>query len=230
MQQSQLWNGVYQTPQQPVYPYPAQVPIAPNWHDWAQRLYQAEQKLKEQSDQIANLQQQLNDVKNKPPLHVEYHFDQLKVSRLEGTLNVGMSPQGVQGIESLETPDPSCWQVANETPDAALPAIRDVQKEMADYMSDQSNKVLVDLEQQIGVALDSDHRKQVIDDVKRQLNTRVNYYARTSVYPAEGTDDERKQWRDSIVQKTKRDIQGAFTAYLSNQKNTQSRKGGSDRP
>jgi len=230
MQQSQQWNGVYQTPQQPVYPYPAQPAVSQIWHDLARRLYQAEQKLKEQSDQIASLQQQLNDVKNKTPLHVEYHFDQLKVNRLEGTLNVGLSPQGVQGIESLETPDPSCWQVANGTTDAALPTIRDIQKEMSDYMDSQSNDVLVELERQSGVALDPEHRKQVIEDVKRQLNTRVNYYARMSAYPADGTDDERKLWRDPIVQKTKRDIHGAFAAYLSNQNKMHSGKGGSDIP
>ncbi|URN94288.1 MAG: spore germination protein GerPC [Candidatus Pristimantibacillus lignocellulolyticus] len=74
------------------------------WQQWAFRI---EQRLQEQQDTIDTLQatvsqleQQLTDQKqnhsssNPPIFHVdkiEYHFDQLKVETLEGSLQIGMS-------------------------------------------------------------------------------------------------------------------------------------------
>jgi spore germination protein PC len=180
------------------------------------------------SAQLADVQKQLDDIKSKPPLHIEYHFDQLKVNRLEGTLNVGISPQGISGIESLETPDPSCWKINSDPPDEAAVPIRNLQAEMSDYMKTNSNAVLLEMERQFGVSLDEEHRRRVVDDVAKQLNERVHYYARSSDYPAQGTEEERDKWKNAIIEKTRRDIRGAFSAYLSNQR--QAMKGSDTAP
>lgn len=220
-QQPYRWNGALQQP--------IQAPAAPDWSGWMQRLHQSELKLRQMTDQLADMQKQLDEIKNKPPLHIEYHFDQLKVNQLEGTLNVGLSPQGMQGIESFEAPNPACWNVAKTQPEEPLPPIRGLQDEMSAFMSANSLNVLMETERQFGVALEEDHRRRVIEDVRKQLNERVHYYARTAPYPSEGTDEERRQWADSIKEKTRRDIQGAFSAYLSKQRQQQSqssRKGG----
>jgi spore germination protein PC len=195
----------------------AAAPSVLDWNQWIQRLYQSEFKLYQMTDQLANLQKQLDDIKNKPPLHIEYHFDQLKVNRLEGTLNVGLSPQGIPGIESFETPDPSCWKVTTDKPEDDDVPIRNLQNDMAAYMIDNAANVLTSMEQQFGIQLDEDHRKRIIEDVKNQLNERVHYYAKTNPYPSKGTDEERQKWNGSIKEKTQRDIHGAFSAYLSNQ-------------
>ncbi|TFE29863.1 spore germination protein GerPC [Cohnella luojiensis] len=216
MQRPYIWNGSYQTPNS--------MPTAQNWQEWIQRLYQSEQKLQQMSEQLANVQKQLDDIKNKPPLHIEYHFDQLKVNRLEGTLNVGLSPQGIPGIESFEAPDPACWKVNSDPPDETDSLIRSLQNEMSDYMNEDSATLLIQMERQFKVALEDDHRARVIEDVRKQLNERVHYYAKSAPYPAKGSEEERRQWYESIKEKTQKDIQGAFSAYLSKQRQVQ--KGG----
>jgi spore germination protein PC len=182
-----------------------------------QRICNLEFKVQQLTEQLASQQRQLDDLKGKPPVHVEYHFDQLKVNRLEGTLNVGITPQGIQGIESFEAPDPSCWKVTNDTPDATLVPLQQLQGEMANYMDTESRALLMELEKQYSVTLDDAHRRRITDDVKHQLNERVHYYARKEAYPANGSEEEQLKWRDSIRQKTIHDIQGAFSAYLSKQ-------------
>ncbi|WP_239613797.1 spore germination protein GerPC [Cohnella mopanensis] len=209
MQQPYLWNSVYQ--QQP------QAPVALNWTEWCQRLYQTEVKLQQLTEQLANVQKQLDEVRNKQPLHVEYHFDQLKVNRLEGTLNVGISPQGVQGIESFETPNPVCWNVNTEQTEEANLPIRALQKDMNEYMIKEAPAILIGMERQFGITLDEEHRRTILDDVNKQLNDRVRYYAKTIDYPDKGTDEERKNWNESVKDKTRRDIQAAFSAYLGKQ-------------
>jgi len=200
---------------------PAAVSAQVYWQEWTQRLSQAELQIRLLTERLADVQKQLDEVKSRPPMHVEYHFDQLKVNRLEGTLNVGISPQGIQGIESLETPDPDCWKVTTGPADEAAEPIRELQREMATYMDLESPRVLSDLEDRFGFALDEERRLQVIEDVKRQLNDRVHYYARKTEYPPKEKADERARWRQDIKDKTARDIQGAFSAYLSKQKSVQ---------
>jgi spore germination protein PC len=203
MQQPYYWNGL------------TYIPAAPNWSDWTSRLKQSEQKVQQMTEQLAGLQKQLEDIKNKPPLHIEYHFDQLKVNRLDGTLNVGLSPQGIQGIESFEAPDPASWKVTSDQSEETEPPIRDLQNEMKAYINDNSTNVLIAMERQYGVPLEEDHRQRVLDDVKNQINERVHYYARIAPYPSKGTVEELQKWRDTIKEKTQRDIHGAFSDYLS---------------
>jgi len=218
-QQPNLWNGVYQSSQQPFYAGSVPGAAAPNpWIDLTQRLYSAETQLKQLTDQLALVQKQLDEVKSKPPMHIEYHFDQLKVNRLEGTLNVGIAPQGIKDIEALETPGFAGWKAAEE--DEALQPLRQVQQEMAAYMDTESYSVLTKMESQFNVSLSEEHRAQVIADVKKQLGERVHYYVRSETYPAQGTEEEKRIWRDKIKNKTIRDVQGAFAAYLGRQQNS----------
>ncbi len=48
--------------------------------------------------------EELQQLKEKPAVHVdriEYKFDQLKVETLEGTLNIGLNPSDLSGIEDF---------------------------------------------------------------------------------------------------------------------------------
>ncbi|WEK55573.1 MAG: spore germination protein GerPC [Candidatus Cohnella colombiensis] len=195
------------------YPFPPEQ-SAPQWQ---QRIVQIEQQLGQLSTQLKGMQDQLNELKNKPPLHVEYHFDQLKVNRLEGTLNVGISPQGMPSIDSLETPNTNQMQDVAELDNDTEQPLRIVQQEMSTYMQSQAPNILIDLEQQYQITLDRDERTRVINDVNKQLEGRVRYYATMSTYPSQGTNEERQQWSRSIKEKTIRDVHGAFSTYLSKQ-------------
>ncbi|MBW5446810.1 hypothetical protein GE107_12125 [Cohnella sp. CFH 77786] len=195
-----------------VYNWPYPFPDGP---EIAQRLAQAEQTIRQLTDRIGQLERQLEELRNKPSLHVAYHFDQLKVNELKGTLNVGLSPQGVQGIDSFETPFTGNWQVTNGmTADEAAQPIGQLQQQMLDYMDREGPGVLFGLEQKYGVSLGEDHRQRVLNDVKTQLKDRVHYYAKTSPYPAVGTEEERRLWGQSVIDKTTKDVGIALTTYV----------------
>lgn len=54
--------------------------------------------------QVAALNERVNAVENKPYYHVDtiqYHFDQLKVEKLDGTLNIGMSAPSEEQIKEV---------------------------------------------------------------------------------------------------------------------------------
>jgi len=189
-----------------------------DWPTLLQRFYASERKLQQVTAQLQTIQKQLDDMKAKPPLHIEYHFDQLKVNRLEGTLNVGIAPQGMPDIESLETPGNAGWSVEQAPADADDKddddRLRSMQGEIYRYMDMEGAQALVALESRHGVALDEAHRAKVVRDVRGQLKERVRYYVTMKPFPKDGTKEDQRQWHDEIKSKTTRDINGAFSAYL----------------
>ncbi|WP_027085095.1 spore germination protein GerPC [Cohnella panacarvi] len=201
-------------------PGTAKGPVSPicDWPTLLQRFYASEQMLQRITAQLQSLQKQLDDVRSKPPLHVEYHFDQLKVNRLEGTLNVGISPQGMPDIESLETPGSANWSVqqapANDDGQDADDPLSRMQNDMYRYMDSEGTQALIAIESRYGVSLDDAHRARIVQDVRGQLRERVRYYVTMKPYPDKGTDEEKRRWDDEIKTKTTRDINGAFAAYL----------------
>jgi spore germination protein PC len=159
-------------------------------------------------------------LKNKPPVHVEYHFDQLKVSRLEGTLNIGLTPQGVQSMEDLDLPVPGTWTSASApvpgAQDEAMQRIRGLQTEAAEDVDRNLPAALRRLADQMKAPIDEPHIRLIVDDIKKQLNSRVQYYARTLPYPEQGSEEERTGWSRTVLDKTKRDVEIAISQYLHN--------------
>jgi len=80
------------------------------WQHWAFRV---EQRLQEQQDLIEQLQQELQllrqqentrEQQSAPTIHVdkiEYHFDQLKVDTLEGSLQIGLSTSNPEQLPMM---------------------------------------------------------------------------------------------------------------------------------
>ncbi|CAM3789337.1 spore germination protein GerPC [Cohnella lubricantis] len=218
-----------------------------DWQAWFERFRQLEQQLQQAVSQIEDMTREIAELKSKPPVHVEYHFDQLKVSRLEGTLNIGLSPQGLQNMEPFDVSGAGNWSPpyapvpgtvpgtapgavsgdAGSAPgaatgpaavpppsDATAQRIRGLQAEAASEVERTIPSALHELADQLQVPINEPHLRAIIDDIKKQLNHRVHYYARTTPYPEQGTDEERTNWSRSVLGRTKRDVEAAIAQYL----------------
>lgn len=219
---SDPWQGSYPGS----FPYPL-----PDGADLERRLSRAEQTLNRLSERLEQVERQLEEVNNRTPMHIEYHFDQLKVNELKGTLNVGLSPQGAQGIESFETPFSQWPQPGGMTADASADSrpIGELAQQMESYMDNDAPAILSGLEQQFGVTLNPAHRLRLLADVKGQLKERVHYYAKISPYPADGADEERRTWRQAVIDKTTRDVHAALSGYMQQwQKKSANEQGGAE--
>lgn len=181
-----------------------------------QRLEAAEKTISKLTERLDQLERLSEEMRAKPPLHIEYHFDQLKVNELKGTLNVGLSPQGVQGIDSFETPF-APWSIASGPGGAGTGTIEPItplQQQMETYLDREGPALLAGLEGENSIALDDKHRMRLLADVRSQLKDRVHYYAKTTPYPAAGSENDRQAWSRSVQERTFRDVRAALTAYL----------------
>lgn len=64
----------------------------------SQQIMMLEKRLNE-------LQQEIQMIKDKPTTNIEridYQFDQLKIERLEGTLNIGLNPSDPNSVQNFE--------------------------------------------------------------------------------------------------------------------------------
>jgi len=197
--------------------YPPAVPPPPDGPEPAHHLKRLEEAIRRLEERLHQAEKQLEELRARPPLHVEYHFDQLKVNELKGTLNVGLSPKGAQGIDMLDLPESlGAGGMWGETAQPFLGGgpIPGLQQEMQDYMDREGPVLLAELERQRGLTLDEAHRLRLIQDIKSQLNARVHYYGKTMPYPAAGSEEEKEEWRKSVTERTLRDVRTALGTYL----------------
>jgi spore germination protein PC len=186
---------------------------------WANRVNHTEQSVRQLLNRIEQLERQLEEIRSRPPIQIEYHFDQLKVNELKGTLNVGLSPQGAAGIDAFELP-PDQWPLnaSPEMADQKEEPIALLQRQLFDYMDQTAPAMLENMEQQFGIMLGPLHRQRLIADIKRQLPERIRYYVSVMPKPKDATETEQQSWHQSVIDKTTRDILEAFTNYIKRQK------------
>lgn len=205
------------------------------WQAWSYEVMQklkAHQELIEQLECTVNdLSAQLKKLEAKPTYNIEsiqYHFDQLKVEKLEGKLNIGMSVPGLNpGGENGDNGDSSIEQLsvpqgdANAYP-AAIPAMeppdaayRNVYSRLISFLNTEAHQALLQYEQELELPLDPYHRRIIIEDVRRQMPPRIHYYLQmhkkdndehASLYP--------DLMADEVYAKTRRDAEAAIGTYM----------------
>ncbi|MDG0789806.1 spore germination protein GerPC [Cohnella ginsengisoli] len=187
----------------------------------------AAEQLKEFQKQIDNLRQQhaeaqsrigemqtrIEDLQRQPPVHVEYHFDQLKVSRLDGTLNIGISPNAKGDVDSFEVPATGTWQTpaaGSEGPESFIPRLLKQGREMFDQ---EAAADLAATAAKNGISFEASEIGRVTEDVKAQLGPRIQYYARTTPLPKESGEKALADWEREVIGKVRKDVRAAFENY-----------------
>lgn len=181
---------------------------------YEQQIATLTQQQAQMQAKIAELQTRVEELQRKPPVHVEYHFDQLKVSRLDGTLNIGLSPNSQSGVDAFDVPAPGTWQTPAVSQEGPEPQIPGLLSEGASYMNAEAPANLSALAAQNGLDFQPSELRAVTEDVKAQLGARIQYYARTMPLPEKAGDQELAAWRQGVMDKVKKDIRTAFDNYV----------------
>lgn len=204
------------------------------WQDWSaevgRRLHQQQLQIDRLETQLTQLLGKFKTLEAKPTYTIEninYRFDQLKVEKLEGTLNIGMTlPGGPNGDAAFpgtgEVEQLTVGDDPNYFPDAQASAppqpegpFRELTKRLDGYVASEGERRLLGHEMELGMQLDVHHRRSVLEDVRKQLPSRIRHYIQQM------TREEQDQARSNpgdmterIFQKTKRDAEAAIAAYM----------------
>jgi spore germination protein PC len=171
------------------------------------------QKIIKLEKKIAELENELMNVRKLPQTtieKIEYKFDQLKVETLEGTLNIGLTPNGTETIEDFAV---SPEKVIIPQPQPIM--FRNIQTKVNDYLTNECENILKSIEERYSQRLDDTYRQFILQDIGRQVDDRIRFYIQQKInngqMPASGSS---KEIEDEISEKVKRDIEQSIELFI----------------
>ncbi len=176
---------------------------------------------------ILRLENEMKEIKQKPSTtieRIEYKFDQLKVETLEGTLNIGLNPSDTGAIDDFSVSQgkmqvPPYNQFNREY-------VEGIRGEMMIYLEDECLDLINTIEKKHGAILDQSYRDFIIDDISKQLDTRIEYHLNQQLSNPSLSRNEPDTIHNNVVASMKTDIENAINAFIINL--PQNMKGGKD--
>lgn len=191
-------------------------------YDWNAIFRQLYTQLLWQSEKLVKMDRKLDDIllelqalRRQKAVNVEkieYNFDQLKVEKLDGTLNIGITPDNAKSIEQFAIGD-------NDVMVGPIPIKTDAPESYAAIQSGVMNYLNVDvpnemktMEGKYNLSLAGEYRDHILADVKKQVNERIAHYMQKFELKddAEDRDDHVKIISDRV----KNDIRLGVERYL----------------
>lgn len=176
-----------------------------------QSLIQANHhRIRELEQTVEQLQKELSEIKKEKAIHVdkiEYHFDQLKVETLEGTLNIGLSPKSLE--EQIEDLTVNGKQINGDVDEN-----EEVKSFLAQFEHYFDQEFVADVERlskKYGVPIDATFLPLVKEQLQKQLSDRILYYLQQMKQAHMENDPT---IRERILSHTKQDILTALEQFL----------------
>lgn len=180
-----------------------------------QRILQLQQQKIQRLEKVLREHESLiSELRNRPVTHIdkiEYKFDQLKVESLEGTLNIGLSPNGDGPIDEFEVNQNGSVISNHHQPNPGI--FEMLHTNIHHYLTEDCPSIIQSLEQKRSIRLDPSFRKFMIEDVRRQIDERIHHYVNQmnlEEFSPEQLDEKTKE----IAEKVKEDINRAFDSFL----------------
>lgn len=165
---------------------------------------------------IAELQNEVASLKDRPPVqigNIEYKFDQLKVETLEGTLNIGLNPTDLNGIEdfavdqkSLNVPIP---------PKQLFKRKIELETALYQYLETDLEQIYREAQTNLGINVDESYFSFIKEDIKKQLSGRVDHHLKELASAGRG-DEMDPEINTQIIDRLKQEIQNGVFLFLKN--------------
>ena len=179
-------------------------------------LHSQQERINYLESMLQQLQKEMNVLKQNPASNIErieYKFDQLKVERLEGTLNIGITPQnGGNSIEDFAV----AQHELNVPQTAEQPSIlyEKVRSQIHHYLNGECYQVFNTIEQQNNYFLDNHYRQYIIQDIKGQIDSRIQYYLDQLNQDPTHDQANSEQLETLTINKVKEDIHKTYDEFI----------------
>lgn len=173
-------------------------------------LVKQNKKIRSLEQKLHSLETKVNELQNRPPVHVErmeYKFDQLKVETLEGTLNIGLNPTDLNGIEDFSVPS----QKGPATPKERMSMFTEVETSIHQYLDTNLPSIMQDVGQQMNFQVEDSYREFILQDIKKQLPNRIEYYLNQPHRHANESPEQQRNW---ILEQMKKEIHHGVLTFL----------------
>lgn len=185
-------------------------------HQLQQIIHGQQQRIDQLEKQLTDFHKDLSGLKQEPRLavdRIEYKFDQLKIERLDGTLNIGLTPKaGKELMDDLSVDGVPNQQDDNidipDHPNVGKHVLRDLD----DYLKNDLLNDMKVIEGRLQMPLNESYRQFIIQDVRKQLDERVAEYLKQ--YNNKDILNNKEQIEQAIFDRVKRDILKGIDSFI----------------
>lgn len=173
-------------------------------------MHKQDQKIRNLQQKMTSMEQKITELQSRPPVHVEkleYKFDQLKVETLAGTLNIGLNPTDLQGIEDFSVPNKN----GAASPSQRMALFTDLENSIHQYLDSNLISIMTDAGQQLNLQVDESYREFILQDIKKQLPNRIEYYLNQ---PLRNSNDSTEQQKEYIFEQMQKEIHYGVLSFL----------------
>ena len=171
-------------------------------------------KIQSIEQRLLLLENRLKELEQQPRTtieRIEYKFDQLKVETLEGTLNIGITPNNAGNVIEDFAVQPEKTVVPK--PEPVL--FRNIQEKVHNYLEKEAKETLKRFEKQYAHRLDDAYRHFILQDIARQVDERIRFYLHQKMNNGYvPTSDNDETVVNEIFQKIKVDIEQSLDLFL----------------
>lgn len=170
-------------------------------------------KLRELERQVQDLQKSLEDLKNKNTANIgpiNYNFDQLKIEKLEGTLNIGLTPPSEDSNSGDATVN-GLSLGSQGTNNKML--YEQIQPEIEKYIQNEVPAQFARMAWDKGVTVNQQYVQNVCQDLQQQMDGRIKVYLNQLPPISEGRVGD-EALIASITGQIKQDIEAAVQGHM----------------
>ncbi|WP_047982474.1 spore germination protein GerPC [Ornithinibacillus contaminans] len=147
-----------------------------NMYEWNQYIAELQQITYRQQEQMKKLEEKINQLEKQlqensgPSIDkIEYHFDQLKIERLDGTLHIGLSPNELANIDDLGIPNTNKILPTNTLNQKLLPSLNA-------FVKEQGPEMIRSFSNPTSKPIDQHAENAMVEDIIKQLPKRIAFY------------------------------------------------------
>lgn len=181
-------------------------------HDYVQTQ---EHRISQLEKSVIELTKKLQQDRTKTPISVgtiEYKFDQLKVETLEGTLNIGLNPADLEGIDELSVHNDTTMNHAKHSSRVAT----DIKETLLQYLNQELPNFIHDTKTNLQLELPDTYIDFIKKDIEKQVPNRINYYLNQELRSNNSHANTHTNKKEQIISLVKQDIQTAVYTFLNN--------------
>jgi spore germination protein PC len=182
---------------------------------WLQQCVQAQERRIAQLEQLVKqMAADLKQLKDKPPIHVgtiEYKFDQLKVETVEGTLNIGLNPSDLQGIEDLAINQAGMNMPVD--PKAQMQRSMEIEDSIYNYLETDLPNIITETQMKLNIQPNDAYLSFIKEDIKKQLPSRIDFHLKAAA-AQNRTDQNDNVIHENILDAIKQEIQNGVLTFF----------------
>jgi spore germination protein PC len=179
-------------------------------HQYIQRQDQIIQQLNET---VRDLKSDVGEIKKQPHTNIEkieYKFDQLKVEHLDGTLNIGLNPTDPGQIDNFDVQQGG-MNVNGVQQQLREQLFQQCSEEVNQFLNEDCIRLIEDAEHQYDLRLDDPHRRHIIEDIRKQIDSRIQYYLNSQPLSEQDSLLDKKQ---DTIRQVKKDVENSINHFL----------------